>query len=149
MTEILVHKTRTEVIASLVAEADRARVPDDITYAVRESFSILAVPGSPPPSRDEIRRRGEMAIEMWIELRAECEYTLDQLRATLPQLLVRRILGIPWEPEGACKRKDRRRRLWSPDAHQTALHNEFGAPKVDGRHVTHELGSLGFLRVDG
>jgi hypothetical protein len=131
--------TTRRVIESLLAqpEVEFPRVTSSITRAIARSFKFAPH----ERTRTEIRRRFEFAAEMWIELRAEAEMTIAQIDVELPKCLVRRLLGLPWEPEGACKRKDRKLRYGDSDK---ALTNAFGPNDIDGRLVTHDLDVSGF-----
>lgn len=127
--------TTRKVIASLLADPAREmpRVIDTITNAIAQSFRFAPH----ARTRSEVKRRFDLAAEIWIELRAEAEMTTEQLATAVPPALTKRLLGLPWEPEGACKRRDRKTRYaGSPEP---ALINAFGAPSVDERLVTHEL----------
>lgn len=137
--------TTKRVICSLLGDPEREfpRVTSSITRALAKSFEF--VPHA--RSRSEIERRFNLAIEMWVELRAEAEMTIDQLDAELPQCLVRRLLGLAWEPQGSCKRADRKLR-YAADGTK-ALINAFGPTNIDGRLVTHDLDAEGFRRPLG
>lgn len=144
--DIIVRKTKREIVLALAEEKELERIYGDIAHALAESFRSL-------PTRqtdDEIRRRFDLAFSTWVELRAEYEFTLDRLAAALPTSLLLRLLGLDWEPKEVKRKRGAsgRRKSWSPSGYHNV--GQIIAPQsdlIDPRNVTHALHTSGFPMV--
>jgi hypothetical protein len=143
MVDVIVRKSKREIVLALAEEKELERIYSHLAHALAESFRSL-----PTQKTDaEVRRRFDLAFETWVELRAEYEFTLDRLAAALPTTLMLRLLGLPWEPQEVKRKRGAsgRRKSWSPSGYHNV--GQIFAPQsdlIDPRHVTHELQLAGF-----
>lgn len=142
MIQIIKHKTKADIVLEMCEPKDAPRVYDDISNALRHSFEVLPQVGG--ITKEETKDRFERAFKIWVELRAEYEWTLDRIAAALGGCLVRSILGIAWEPQEGRRRKAAGRGTWAADGYKNTA--TAGVPVVGGdvRQVTHDLASMGW-----
>lgn len=77
----------------------------------REPGHIILVNGSrdAPPSQAEAKRRIEICVKMFRELRGDLKWTVERIVDEMPRFLKMQIDGVSWEPEA-------RRSTWAAGA---------------------------------
>jgi len=92
--------------ASLVTEDKVGKVALGIEAAVAQSFledlapgRIIIVHGGGRITHAEIKRRGDMCIKIFRELRGDLKWTVERILDHLASFLRKTLDGIPWEPE--------------------------------------------------
>ncbi len=143
MIEILTHQTKRDLVLELVTPQDVERVYGDIANALQGSFRSLPQSGN-KITNSEVRDRFEIAFKIWVELRAEFEWTLDRCAAALPGCLLRALLNIDWEPKGGKRRSKSGRGAWTPNGYDNAAASIVPIIGGDARQVTHDLLLAGF-----
>lgn len=106
---------QTGVLLSLVTEDRIADVVRGIEAAVLKSFQsdqapgrIVLVNGGPRITRDEVRRRSALTLDIFKVLRGDMKWSVERIIDALPGLLRKKLDGVSWEPTA--------RAMWTPDA---------------------------------
>jgi hypothetical protein len=90
------------VLRSLVEDKAHIRVLNMITTSVETSFILCPC----RMTHREIKRRFELAWDIFKSLRAECRFPLARIEDALPHYLRMAIEGVEWHPL--------KRRTWVP-----------------------------------
>jgi hypothetical protein len=92
--------------ASLVTEDQIPNVVAGIEKAVLKSFEedrapgrIILVTALPRITRDEVKRRSEICMKIFRELRGDLKWTVARIVDHLPKFLRMTLDGVSWEPE--------------------------------------------------
>lgn len=107
--------SKAGVFASLLEANQIPKVLRGIESAVVHSFLADKTPGriilvtgatDQGPKMEEVKRRGEICLRIFRELRGDLKWTVDRILDALPRFLRSELEGTPWEPEA-------RRSTWS------------------------------------
>lgn len=91
------------VLAQLVVEGEVGRVTNGITEVVAASMAADRA----PETTAEIKRRFDMCIAIFCELRADLKWPIERILDMMPVYLRCRLDGAPYNPEA-----DARRAMW-------------------------------------
>lgn len=109
MSSTLEDFTKGELV-KLVTEDWIGRVTKGIIDAVEKSFRTDMVL-RPVRSRDEIKRRFEICVRTFVELRRDAGWSVPRILDEMYPALRAKLDGDPWDPESAGKRG-----AWATDA---------------------------------
>ncbi len=102
------------VFLDLVQHDQIAKVVRGIETAVAQSFiderarQAIVLVGK-APTRDEVKRRGQICLRVFKELRGDLKWGVDRILDHLPYYLRCELDGVSWRPEDHTKRN-----VWSP-----------------------------------
>lgn len=99
----------TGELANLTQDQKRI-VTQAVCRAVQASFQEdqrrIGRPRSINVTSDETKRRGNICLKIYRELRGDLEWGLQRAIDHLPQYLRSELDGVPWEPD--------QRKVWAP-----------------------------------
>ena len=96
---------RERSFAGLVVDGQIDKVARGIERAVARSFeddrarSSVILLNVAQPTQAEVKRRAEMCVRIFRELRGDLKWTVDRIVDELPGFLRKELDGISWEPE--------------------------------------------------